>query len=142
MDIAEEKKFDDCIELVRHLSFKHPFSFHSAHHYLLSLFSYFSLPPPLSLSPSLPLSLPLSPLSQLQDASRKKYSKCEHIDIDWGVSNGDCESESIYQTPVDLGHGSGNGGMKRSETEDNIIGGGVGNGSMEKNLGLPLLSTG
>ncbi|XP_011402926.1 PREDICTED: arf-GAP with SH3 domain, ANK repeat and PH domain-containing protein 2-like [Amphimedon queenslandica] len=93
LDIAEEKKFDDCIEL-------------------------------------------------LQDASKKKYSKCEHIDIDWGVSNGDCENESIYQTPVDLGHGSGNGGMKRSETEDNIVGGGVGNGSMEKNLGLPLLSTG
>lgn len=73
LDIAEEKKFDDCMEL-------------------------------------------------LQDASRNKFSKCEYIDIDWGVgAGGDQDEEGIYQSPLDMQ--TNGGGMKRSETADNIIGG-------------------
>ena len=95
MNIAEEKKFDDCIELV---------SFYVLYNVKISL--------------------------KLQDAMKNKFSKCEHIDIDWGVSSGCHDDDSIYQSPVDL-----NGGMRRSETVDNIIGGGGG-----VTLGLPSTS--
>lgn len=128
LDIAEEKKFDDCIELVRKKNMTST----------LSLSPSLSHPSLYFITSSFIASLSFS---QLQDASRKKFGKCEHIDIDWGVSNGDCENESIYQTPVDLGH-NGNGGMRRSETADNIMGGGVGNTSTEKHLGIPLITSG
>jgi len=37
-------------------------------------------------------------LQKLQDAAKNKFSKCEHIDLDWGVGGeGD---EEIYQTPI------------------------------------------
>lgn len=69
-------------------------------------------------------------LYQLQDAVKNKFTKCEHIDIDWGA-NELSEDESIYQVPVDLTGGNSGGGMKRSETADNILGnssnGGQGN---------------
>ena len=55
---------------------------------------------------------------QLQDAARGKLSKCEHIDIDWGVTVTEQE-EDIYQTPGDVQ--SGGGGIRRSETADNLI---------------------
>lgn len=35
----------------------------------------------------------------LQDASKKKFTKCDHIDVDWGVGDQEGEEE-IYQTPV------------------------------------------
>ena len=80
-------------------------------------------PPPSPLPPPPPLPLPLPlPLPQLQDASRNKFSKCEYIDIDWGVgTGGDQDEEGIYQSPLDMQ--TNGGGMKRSETADNIIGG-------------------
>ena len=79
------------------------------------------LPPPPPPLPSLPL-LSLLSLLQLQDASRNKFSKCEYIDIDWGVgTGGDQDEEGIYQSPLDMQ--TNGGGMKRSETADNIIGG-------------------
>ena len=127
LDIAEEKKFDDCTELVRKKNITSTLSLPTS-----------LIPPFILLFQAL---LHLFFFSQLQDASRKKFGKCEHIDIDWGVNNGDCENESIYQTPVDLGH-NGNGGMRRSETADNIMGGGVGNTSTEKHLGIPLIASG
>ena len=34
---------------------------------------------------------------QLHDAAKKKFAKCDHIDVDWGVGE---EEEDIYQTPV------------------------------------------
>lgn len=52
---------------------------------------------------------------QLQDAARNKFTKCEHIDIDWGVAAIEQE-EDIYHTPGVLQ----GGGMKRSETADNL----------------------
>lgn len=73
-------------------------------------------------------SLSLSSL-QLQDALRKKLTKCEHIDIDWGVG-GEGEEE-IYQTPtvdsvsvplVSLvpGPDGDSSTFKRSETAGNL----------------------
>lgn len=69
---------------------------------------------------------------QLHDASKNKFSKCEHIDLDWGV--GVEGEEEIYQTPVPLQVDSataGGGGvshvpppsmhvMKRSDTSGNL----------------------
>lgn len=40
-------------------------------------------------------------ISQIQDASKKKFSKCEHIDVDWGVSGPEGDND-IYQTPTPL----------------------------------------
>ncbi|XP_064381820.1 arf-GAP with SH3 domain, ANK repeat and PH domain-containing protein 1-like isoform X2 [Halichondria panicea] len=55
----------------------------------------------------------------LQDASKKKFSKCEHIDVDWGVG-GDGE-EDIYQIPVAPSTSpSGDSSLKRSETTGNM----------------------
>ena len=59
--------------------------------------------------------------TQLQDAAKKKFTKCEHIDVDWGVGD---QEEDIYQTPlVDMQPPEG--GMKKSETTGNIAGGGL-----------------
>lgn len=38
--------------------------------------------------------------SQLTDALKKKFTKCDHIDVDWGVGDGGEGEEEIYQTPV------------------------------------------
>ena len=37
---------------------------------------------------------------QLTDALKKKFTKCDHIDVDWGVGDGGEGEEEIYQTPV------------------------------------------
>ena len=37
---------------------------------------------------------------QLTDALKKKLTKCDHIDVDWGVGDGGEGEEEIYQTPV------------------------------------------
>ena len=37
---------------------------------------------------------------QLTDALKKKFAKCDHIDVDWGVGDGGEGEEDIYQTPV------------------------------------------
>lgn len=52
--------------------------------------------------------------SQLQDAAKGKLSRCEHIDIDFGVSHVDQEDD-IYHTPAEL-----KSSMKRSGTADNL----------------------
>lgn len=49
--------------------------------------------------PTHPPARPLTHSPQLQDAAKKKFAKCDHIDIDWGVSTGEQEEE-IYQTPI------------------------------------------
>ena len=61
---------------------------------------------------------------QLNDAERKKFAKCEHIDIDWGV---DDEDEEIYQIPTTASQPqpspkSPEGGIRRSDTTGNIAG--------------------
>ena len=59
---------------------------------------------------------------QLQDAERKKFSKCEHIDVDWGV---DDEDEEIYQTPTTSSQPQppqSSASIKRSDTTGNIAG--------------------
>lgn len=60
---------------------------------------------------------------QLQDGAKKKFTKCEHIDVDWGVGGAEGE-EDIYQTPVGggfIGRSiSPGGGIKRSETTGNL----------------------
>ena len=62
---------------------------------------------------------------QLQDAEKKRFGKCEHIDVDWGVEDDDDE---IYQTPTPVSqplpspkiqHGPS---IKRSDTTGNITG--------------------
>ena len=64
---------------------------------------------------------------QLQDAEKKKFGKCEHIDVDWGVED---EDDEIYQTPTlvsqplpspNLQHHHGSS-IKRSDTTGNISG--------------------
>ena len=74
-------------------------------------------------SPLLPLSAcPVYVTSQLQDAAKNKFSKCEHIDLDWGVG-GDADDE-IYQiplTPTNVDHqASLLAPMRRSDTSGNI----------------------
>ena len=56
---------------------------------------------------------------QLVEAERKKFAKCEHIDIDWGV---DGEEEEIYQIPTTVSKPQPTGGIKRSDTTGNISG--------------------
>ena len=64
---------------------------------------------------------------QLQDAAKKKFSKCEHIDVDWGVGN---DEEDIYQTPVIDSQPAAitsqplttGGSIKKSETTGNFAG--------------------
>lgn len=65
---------------------------------------------------------------QLNDALKKKFTKCDHIDVDWGVGYGGEGEEEIYQTPViDVQSGSATPGpspggygsegiLKKSET--------------------------
>ena len=65
---------------------------------------------------------------QLTDALKKKFTKCDHIDVDWGVGDGGEGEEEIYQTPIidtqpssavpgPSVSGSGSGGtLKKSET--------------------------
>ena len=48
----------------------------------------------------------------LEDAAKKKFSKCEHIDVDWGVEDDD---NDLYQVPVVPG------GMKRSGTDGALV---------------------
>ena len=36
----------------------------------------------------------------MTDALKKKFTKCDHIDVDWGVGDGGEGEEEIYQTPV------------------------------------------
>ena len=36
----------------------------------------------------------------MSDALKKKFTKCDHIDVDWGVGDGGEGEEEIYQTPV------------------------------------------
>jgi Arf-GAP/SH3 domain/ANK repeat/PH domain-containing protein len=64
-------------------------------------------------------------LELLQDAEKKKFGKCEHIDVDWGVED---EDDEIYQTPTlvsqplpspNLQHHHGSS-IKRSDTTGNI----------------------
>lgn len=55
-------------------------------------------------------------LELLQESERKKLSKCEHIDIDWGV---DGEEEEIYQIPTTASQPQP---IKRSDTTGNIAG--------------------
>ena len=62
--------------------------------------------------------------SQLTDALKKKFTKCDHIDVDWGV--GDGGEEEIYQTPIIEGQpnsvvpapssGGTEGTLRKSET--------------------------
>ena len=75
-----------------------------------------SLSPPLSPSLSCQLAAILSLCPQLQESERKKLSKCEHIDIDWGV---DGEEEEIYQIPTTASQPQP---IKRSDTTGNIAG--------------------
>lgn len=62
--------------------------------------------------------------SQLQDAGKNKFSKCEHIDLDWGVG-GEGEEE-IYQiplTPTNVDqhqHPPHPPAIKRSDTSGNL----------------------
>ena len=64
----------------------------------------------------------------MTDALKKKFTKCDHIDVDWGVGDGGEGEEDIYQTPVvdaqsssasqgpsTGGHGP-EGTLKKSET--------------------------
>lgn len=92
LDIAEERSYDECVELV---------------------------------SPVLPCSqccqLVYGP--QLQDAVKKKFTKCDHIDVDWGVGE---EEEDIYQTPVVDSLPTGT--MKKSDTTGDLA---------DKDKGLP-----
>ena len=63
--------------------------------------------------------------AQLTDALKKKFTKCDHIDVDWGVGDGGGEEE-IYQTPIIDGQqnsavpapssGGTEGTLKKSET--------------------------
>ena len=63
---------------------------------------------------------------QLLEAEKKKFGKCEHIDVDWGVED---EEDDIYQTPTLASqplsspnlqhHGTS---IKRSDTTGNISG--------------------
>ena len=62
------------------------------------------------------------PCTQLQDAVKGKLSRCEHIDIDWGVGQTD-QDDDIYHTPAEL---KSSGAMKRSGTADNLNNGVVG----------------
>lgn len=63
---------------------------------------------------------------QLQDASRKKFTKCDHIDVDWGVAEEG--EEEIYQTPITESQQTRAsppttvGSIKRSGTADQIAG--------------------
>ena len=61
----------------------------------------------------------------MTDAAKKKFTKCDHIDVDWGVGDGGEGDEEIYQTPVvDMQSNSsvpgpsagGEGTLKKSET--------------------------
>jgi hypothetical protein len=67
--------------------------------------------------------------SQLSDALKKKFTKCDHIDVDWGVGDGGEAEEEIYQTPVIdsqmssavPGPSAGSDGtLKKSETVGNF----------------------
>ncbi len=67
--------------------------------------------------------------SQLTDALKKKFTKCDHIDVDWGVGDGGEGEEEIYQTPVIdsqmssavPGPSAGSDGtLKKSETVGNF----------------------
>ena len=80
------------------------------------------------------LSFPIiAHLIQLQDAAKSKFAKCDHIDIDWGVSGE--QEEDIYQTPIldsqpapatseqPLPPGSSNGtAIKHSASSGDIVG--------------------
>ena len=61
----------------------------------------------------------VSVVVQLQDAERKKFGKCEHIDMDWGV---DGDDEDIYQTPTTASQPQPSSSIKRSDTTGNISG--------------------
>lgn len=57
----------------------------------------------------------------LQDAGKNKFSKCEHIDLDWGV--GIEGEEEIYQTPMldsTLGATPPAASIKKSDTSGNL----------------------
>ena len=60
-------------------------------------------------------------LVQLQDAGKKKFSKCDHIDVDWGV--GEEGEEDIYQTPIIDSQQPPAPSIKHGGTTDNIAGG-------------------
>ncbi len=47
---------------------------------------------------------------------KKKFAKCDHIDVDWGVAE---EEEDIYQTPVV--EVAATGTMKKSETTGDLV---------------------
>lgn len=58
----------------------------------------------------------------MTDALKKKFTKCDHIDVDWGVGDGGEGQEDIYQTPVIDAQSSSASGygpegtLKKSET--------------------------
>ena len=62
--------------------------------------------------------------AQLTDALKRKFTKCDHIDVDWAVVNSD--EEEIYQTSITYGQqnsavpapssGGTEGILRKSET--------------------------
>lgn len=52
----------------------------------------------------------------LEDAAKKKFTKCEHIDVDWGVED---DNSDVYQVPVVTPPHPG--GMKRSGTDGALV---------------------
>lgn len=92
VDIAKEKSHEECLELV---------SWSISISYVLTFVCLYV---------------------QLVEAERKKFGKCEHIDIDWGV---DGEEDEIYQIPTTVSKPqpmASPGGIKRSDTTGNISG--------------------